>query len=641
MRNDRIEFIKLVLFGLCAGAIIYLLRLVLVNFEGTGHNWFTTRILGIFVGLCTAATVYILSNGKWLGTAIALTGMGLTYGLGISGREIYVSSGSLWDVQILWYYLDGRLSTSHTNYDYYVTVAYVSLLGSILTIVGGVLTLSLVERSTKELKPSSSHDGTNKYRSNETVFGDANWGDWDKIKKTVSDPAGIVLGEHYDPRQNKQSFSIKDPKTWGQGGTAPLITMSSGFEGGHSIIYSGTGGGKTAGVVYPTMLTYKHPIIAVDPQHEVYETMHKARKVLGFEARVIERWNGIDLINMMRPYFLKSDLAYVHLADALAEPQHANTSDAGRHFTGEASTLIAGLLKHIIEDGSKTVFQDLSEAISLPENDLKKHIDDIISDEATCHATRGMLASYKQMDTRTFTGLQSTVKQALKWAAFKELNSVLGHEDGDQPPLLGPNTDVYIRLTLEDIKSFPTIIRQILGTILYIINQEQDGVERLMIVDEAYQIGKLKAFENVRDTMRKRGLHLMQIFQSTGQIEELYGRAGVKAWRSSTAAIVYSTIADPDEAEQVSKMIGQYTVNIQGQSKSNSFRGFGIGTPSSSTSKNSSLQQARLIRPEQLHKLPNDGLIIFLKGQSPIVCGKAFSFRRKEWQKYTPFIEKS
>ena len=639
MRNDRLEFIQLILVGLLACLLIYICRLILVNVEPASSTLSIGRVYSIPISLCFVAMAYVLADFKWLPVAIAITGLGLTYGIGMNGREIYLSDGVLWDIRILWYHLSDQLSLSHARYDYYLNVAYVSMFGIATTVIGAIFTIALSEHALKELKPSSRHGGTNKYRSNETVFGDANWGDWDKIKQTVSDPAGIVLAEHYDPRQNKHAFNIKDPKTWGKGGVAPLITMSSGFEGGHSIIFAGTGGGKTAGVVYPTMLTYKHPIIAVDPQQEVYETMHKARKILGFDARVIERWNGIDLINMMRPYFLKSDLAYVHLADSLAEPHHENTSDAGRHFTGETSSLIAGLLKHIIEDGSKTVFQDLSAAISLPEVDFKKHVDEIISNEETSDATRRMLASYKQMDTRTFTGLQSTVKQALKWAAFEELNSVLSKEADNEPNLLGPNTDVYIRLTLEDIKSFPTIIRQILSTILYIINQEQDGIERLMIIDEAYQIGKMKAFETVRDTMRKRGLHLMQIFQSSGQLEKLYLREGVKAWRSSTAAMVYSTIADPDEAEQVSKMIGQYTVNVQGQSKSNSFRGLGFGTPSTSNSESSSLQQARLIRPEQLHSLPNDGLIVFFKGQQPIMCGKAFSFRRKEWQKYTPFIK--
>ena len=79
--------------------------------------------------------------------------------------------------------------------------------------------------------------------------------------------------------------------------------------------------------------------------------------------------------------------------------------------------------------------------------------------------------------------------------------------------MLGEKTDLYIRLSINDLHSFPGMARCILWTILYCINQSRDDTERLMIVDEAFQVGKLQGFELLRDTMRKRGLNLMLIFQ--------------------------------------------------------------------------------------------------------------------------------
>jgi type IV secretory pathway TraG/TraD family ATPase VirD4 len=64
-----------------------------------------------------------------------------------------------------------------------------------------------------------------------------------------------------------------------------------------------------------------------------------------------------------------------------------------------------------------------------------------------------------------------------------------------------------------------------------------------------------------------------------------------------------------------------------------------MSTPTSSSSNNTSLRNVRLMRPEQLRTLPNDGLIIFFRGFAPIVCGKAICFRREEWQQYTPYIK--
>ena len=122
--------------------------------------------------------------------------------------------------------------------------------------------------------------------------------------------------------------------------------------------------------------------------------------------------------------------------------------------------------------------------------------------------------------------------------------------------------------------------RCILWTVLYCINQSRDDTERLMIVDEAFQVGKLQGFELLRDTMRKRGLNFMLIFQPTGQFEKLYGKEGVRAWNSSVTARVYGPTEDPTDQVELFRMIGEYTVDIEGQSKSTGLRGLGIGTPS-------------------------------------------------------------
>lgn len=485
---------------------------------------------------------------------------------------------------------------------------------------------------------ASSSASPETYRSNSTLFGNARWGKWSEIGPHVEDPEGIVLGEDYDPLKSQRPFSAKDPRSWGKGGRAPLITMSTEFNGGHINVFSGTGGGKTAGIVFPTAFTYQHPIIVLDVAGEIYETVEPARAAMGFEARVIEPGSGINLIKMLEPYLRSQDKTFFTIAHTLVAPMKENTSDGGRYFTDEAAILAAGLLKYLHQKGETDLFGAFARIIAKNEVELKEYFKTAVENSPEGGFVQNFLGTYSQAESRTFTSLQSTTRQALIWAGIDKFGDILSAEPPNSPDALGPKTDLYIRLSMSDLESFPTIARQIFATLIFIIEEERGLGERLLIVDEAYQVGRLKQFEMVRDTMRKRRLHIMQIFQSEGQLEDLYGRAGAASWRSSVAATVYTSTENSDEQRRISQAIGSYTADVRSTSKGRSAKGFAFDASNVSQSDSSGLQGVPLLRPEEIRKLPNDAQVIFFKGQSPILCGKAFSWRRKEWQAHTPFM---
>ena len=655
--HDTLRLIEAAVWGALMVPIAWIMRCLGGRIDssetGMGETGVPWRWAALFAAIALAAlAAYSLPRPHMrLAFSVALISTGLVWGIGINGDHWFMLVGSYWDIQVLWYHLSDRISVSNSHYTHWVSIAQLSGTGLGIALLGMMSTLAFAEIPVREIRASRQHRGTNRYRSAETVFGDAQWSNWKDIKNTVGDPAGIVLGENYDPRKNPRRFSPADRTTWGAGGKAELITLSTGFSGGHSLVFAGTGSGKTAGIVFPTALTYRHPIIIMDPQHEIHETVAKARARMGFKARVIEVGCGIDLIGLLRPWLESSPIAYMHLADSLVGKQDSLKSEYSQFYANESATLLSALLQSLVESRVSNVFQSLYDVISLPEQDFKDQIERITTSEETADAVKKRLISFAEMEPKLFSNLQSNVKQMLNWASFPDMCAVLdgdvnpaepenGEPPTDQPePLphvLGEKTDVYIRLSVNDLHSFPGMARCILGAILYCINQSRDDTERLMIVDEAFQVGRLQGFELLRDTMRKRGLHLMLIFQSTGQLEKLYGKEGVRAWNSSVAARVYGPTEDPTDQAELSRMIGEYTVDIEGQSKSTGLRGLGIGTPSTNITKNINLQKANLMRPEQLRTLPNDGLVLFYKGQNPMICGMALSFRRQEWQEITP-----
>ena len=635
MLKDRLLIAEAVVAGALMFPLAWALRVLLRQDTGAVMlHW------GGFAACLALVAVLALLPRQHRGVtgATALVMAGGVWGTGVTGTGRLFVPGDLWDIQVLWYRITGEIGAGTLVWQ---SIAWLSGAGLITFLIGAVLLAVCLERPLKEMRAVNEHRGTNRYRSRETVFGDARWGTWSKIKHLIGDEAGLVFGEDYDPRQNPKAFNPSDPGTWGRGGKADLVTMRTGFAGGHSLVFGGTGEGKTAGIVFPTALRYRHPIIVMDPQGEIHDTVAQARASMGFQGRVIEPGYGLDLISFLRPALTGSERGsergYAHIADTLVGRKEALKSEYSQFFAAEGAALVSGLLEHLVTSGAEEVFSNLYGLLSQPETVFKQYIKDLRQNPNVPLPLRTRLASYAEMEPKTFSNLQTNVKQALNWAAFPKLCKMLDTEPRYVPPPLGPTTDIYIRLGLGDLASYPGLARAILGALLYVIAETGDGIERLMIVDEAYQVGRLRGFELIRDTMRKRGLHLMLIFQSVGQIREVYGEDGVRAWNASVAARVFGTTEDERDAASLSRMIGDYTVDVEGRSKSSGIRGLGIGTPSANASRNINLQKAPLIRPEQLRTLPGDASIILFKGQSPLFCGKALAWRRAEFQHATPY----
>ena len=641
MRNlvskNIIAISEAVFFALFLTAFSYLMRSVIVNMEEYGTSAFTWRAIGLLGSLSLVGFCWIVPDRGRLSGALCLTGVGLVYGLGLNGVNWPRTYGTYWDIKLLWFYFNGDLTFTHPNYLFFKAAAFVSASGIVLAAVGAVASLSVIENLIKELGTNASHKGTNKYRSRDTVLGDAKWGSWRKMASAVGAENGVVLGEDYDPRQNQKAFEMGRRATWGQGGKSELITLSPKYDSGHVLVFAGPGSGKTAGIVYPTCFTYTGSIIVVDSELEILDATRQAREDMGRQVRIIKPGQGINLLRFLDRVSEDRDQVYAHLAAIITEPATSATSEAGNFFREEAQNIIAGLLNYFHTKGEPNPFLSTLLIISKEENAFKKDVADIVARQAEGSLLHLMLSSYVSMESRTFTSFQTTVKQALKWAPYQQLLEMVTTEPDAAPDIFNANTDVYIQIKKADLKTYPGLVRLMLGTIAYAVDAAPDGIERVMIVDEAYQIGRISTFEIVRDTARKRHLHLMQIFQSMGQLRALYGEAGVSAWENAVAARVFAAIENDEDQAKLSKLLGEYTADVTGSSRSSSTRGFGIGTPTSGSSHNTSLRNVRLMLPDQIRTLPADASIILFKSQNPLICGKAFSFRRREWQKYTPF----
>ncbi|HUC12378.1 MAG TPA: type IV secretory system conjugative DNA transfer family protein, partial [Stellaceae bacterium] len=106
--------------------------------------------------------------------------------------------------------------------------------------------------------------------------GHSQWRSISDAKKLFPGPhpvhGGIVVGEAYRVDHDQSvagiPFNPADKRTWGMGGTAPLLIDPCTHGSGHSLIFAGPGGFKTTAAV-STALTWSGSSVILDPSTEL------------------------------------------------------------------------------------------------------------------------------------------------------------------------------------------------------------------------------------------------------------------------------------------------------------------------------------------------------------------------------------
>ena len=470
------------------------------------------------------------------------------------------------------------------------------------------------------------------------MIGDADWMDLAKAQKLFPADGEIVLGEAY--RVDKDvvaeiDFEAGDRASWGRGGTAPLLCYRYGNDSGHLLFFAGSGGFKTTANVIPTGLTYREPIVCFDPSTEIAPMLVKARRDMNPGRRVFvldptDPTIGFNVLDWIATSSRKEeDIAAV--AHMLLAESGKIESSTGSYFQNQAHNLLTGILAYILLspnfEGEKTL-RSLRQLVSRPEPSFIALLREIVEDEAEPDFVRESLGVFTNMTEQTFSGVYSTASKDTQWLSLGNYASLVCGDTFTTADLSRGKIDLFLNLRMDTLKSYPGIGRVIIGALLNAMIQADGSTGRrvLFLIDEASLLGYMKLLEEARDRGRKYGISLMLFYQSVGQIEGHFGRAGAHAWFESAALTSYAAVGTHETAKRLSDLCGEMTIEVGSSSRQ-------AGLLASSTRATESINHQRraLILPHEiLQDMRRDDQIIIKAGQRPLRCGRAIYFRRPD-----------
>ncbi|PDV86123.1 Ti-type conjugative transfer system protein TraG [Rhizobium sp. H4] len=475
-------------------------------------------------------------------------------------------------------------------------------------------------------------------RARRGTFGDADWLSMSAAAKLFPPDGEIVVGERYRVDKDivhELPFDPVDRTTWGQGGKAALLTYGQDFDSTHMLFFAGSGGYKTTSNVVPTALRYTGPLICLDPSTEVAPMVVEHRmRALNREVMVLDPTNPIVGFNVLAGIETsgQKEEDIVGMAHMLLSESLRFESSTGSYFQSQAHNLLTGLLAHVMlapEYVGRRNLRSLRQIVSEPEPSVLAMLRDIQEHSKTAFI-RETLGVFTNMTEQTFSGVYSTASKDTQWLSLDNYAALVCGNAFKPSDIVSGRKDVFLNIPASILRSYPGIGRVIIGSLINAMTQADGAFTRraLFMLDEVDLLGYMRVLEEARDRGRKYGISMMLMYQSVGQLERHFGKDGATSWIDGCAFASYAAIKALDTARNVSAQCGEMTVEVKASS-----RNLGWDSRNGGTRKSESLNYQRrpLIMPHEItQSMRKDEQIIIVQGHSPIRCGRAIYFRRKD-----------
>lgn len=479
-------------------------------------------------------------------------------------------------------------------------------------------------------------------------FGYAHWMSMPDARKRLPNNPGIVVGEAYRVDQDKvakEPFNPKDKRFWGKGGTAPLLEYQCDTSSTHGLVFAGAGGFKSTSIAVPTLVRWPHSIITLDPSNELAPMMTTHRVGMGRKVIVVSPSNpqgsGFNVLSWIDPDAAEADDNVASVVQWIAGDDHASTGGSENHFfISQGRALITCLLSDLVFDPElpedKRTLKTFRERLTESEAVVKERLVQIHEISASYQA-RDLAGSLMDMKAdETFSGIYANAVDLTKWLSTRNYAELVSGSAFSTKQFVEGNLDLFVNIPLKTLDATPALARVLVGALLNAVYEEHGQVPHrfLFLLDEVFRLKYMAALETARDAGRKYGITLVMLYQSLGQLEGQFGRAGKRAWYDSAAWRSYAAIKDPDTAEELAKICGTYGVIQTSESRSEGSQrqpGQLLSRDSRNQGENVSETKRNLMSVDEiLHDMRADDQILIIPGGRPIRCGRAIYFRRDD-----------
>lgn len=600
-------------YRVCAGMAVFALGPALVGLRPRDWDAFKERTAGL-LWLLPGAGVAIV--GLWISTQVMAKVAGYRASIGYpwffwQGFPVYRPYAFL-----LWF---GRYHKEDPRA--FGNASYYLVLGLAL---GFCLTVYFWKLRRRSQKKTISH-------------GSAHWASRsDLMKARLTDNSGVVLGKSkYGKRlchdTEEHVMLLAPPRT-----------------------------GKGLGVIVPTLFTWPHSVVISDIKGENWGITSGYRKsglnniVLRFDPTAEGGGARFNPLEEIRVGTMREVADTQNIADILVNP-YGEPSQS--HWDKTGYDLLVGTILHILHS-TEIVEKNLA-TLAVMLSDPERSFDDTLLAMLTAQHDPGLVHGWK-----TASGKPTPTHPVVASAARAMLDRAEGERSGVKStalatlslyrdPLIALNTcrsdfrltdlmqhgkpvSLYMVIPTSEIcrtKPLYRMIMNMLGrkfteSMVFVDGRQVVGYKHrlLLLLDEFQSLGKLEFFEEQLAFIAGYGIKALLVVQNPEQIKKFYG-INTSIFSNCAVRVIY-TPNDIDEAEQISRSLGEKTEVVTNTSHSDS----GKDLLSRNTTTSTQEIGRRLMTAREIAEMPEDEEIIFVAGHPPIKASKIRYYKDRKFK---------
>ena len=371
---------------------------------------------------------------------------------------------------------------------------------------------------------------------------------------------------------------------------------------GHVAVMGGSGTGKSAALLIPSLLSWTGHFFCIDISGDLCKNVPSHDKLIyspaGYDT---VPYNIFGMIDALETEAAKNE-ALAQLAFLLMPPS-MSTDDASSYFSSEGRKILIAALTAFYNQGMDFI-PICKKIVSSSWQELFTSIDETKYQSAIMY-----INGFAGSNEKNIAGCKQACDAAVTLFATNETvgQSIRRPEMGEvaiTPASLESN-NVFIVVEDAKLRLYAPLTHIITAQTLEYLSARcvTDGSKTILLaLDEFVSLGRLEVTEALRK-LRKRKVRIMILTQSIADLDMVYGRDERMSMMANFKYVAVLSASDSDTQEYLARLIGKH--EVQSMSVSVSAR---------STTRTRSQSKDYIIDPHELGHLGDYLILIYDKG---------------------------
>jgi type IV secretion system protein VirD4 len=403
-------------------------------------------------------------------------------------------------------------------------------------------------------------------------------------------------------------------------------------EQSHLLVIGPPASGKTECFVIPNLIEWDGTFIALDFKGTLYERTAKIRRKRGDAVFLLapglaesHTYNPLDL--------LRPGAGLITDIQALASLIVPVLDAREAHWNQSAQMLLCGMIGYVQESHACEGARHLAGVVDLfsATKSFKKTCEIMTQDPSISEWTRARIIEYMAVPDEEAGSIASTLNRHLMpWQNPNVAALTMSTKNAIPLELIRKKRmAVYLIIDTGQIDIFAPVLKLFLEQLNSIVNRDYrkpDENKILFMIDEFYQLGRIKSIVNQLPFARDRDIRICLVSQGVAQIDEKFGRDGRDAIMASCAVKIFCAFNDKPTVDLVTHMAGGFTHRVDTVSRQ-------MNNGLARKTRNEQFIARPLFRPDELYTWPRDDLLIMRVNTNPLIVKKILADKTGKYRR--------